>query len=221
MKYEKLDLVQGTTEWKMERMKRVTASQVPVILKLSPYQKAIQLMEEKFTGIEAEVNEYKQILFQKGHEAEAAAREWIKANMGINMVPAVLVSTINPDLLASLDGFDEKENVIFEAKYMGAKSLAEVGEGIIKEHHLAQIQAQLLVSGAEKCIYFAMDESGEARTIDVYPDEEMFSEILSKVSEFMRDLRILRSKHTELRDFKKQLSEKYKPVRSRKVYELA
>lgn len=213
MKYAILDLVQGTPEWLAARREKVTASQIPVLLGASPYQKPNQLLIEKFTGVEQEVSSFKQVLFQRGHEAEAAAREWIKAHLGLDMAPAVLVSNEMPHLLASLDGFDPKSDLIFEAKYMGAKSLAEVAEGRIKPHHMYQVQAQLRVSGAKKCIYFAVDETGHAKIAELKPDPKTFKLIDRAVKSFVKDLSRLKAKQQSYLDFKAKIEAKYTPVR--------
>lgn len=218
MKYAILDLVQGTPEWLAARREKITASQIPILLGASPYQKPNQLLIEKFTGVEQEVSSFKQVLFQRGHEAEAAAREWIKAHLGLDMAPAVLVSNEIPDLLASLDGFNPSQDLIFEAKYMGAKSLAEVAEGRIKPHHMYQVQAQLRVSGAQKCIYFAVDESGHAKIAELKPDAKTFKLIDRAVKAFVKDLSRLKAKQQAYLDFRAKLEAKYTPVRkSRKA----
>jgi putative phage-type endonuclease len=213
VKYQTLNLVQGSDEWKAKRFEVVTASQVPSLLGLSPYQKPNQLLVEKFTRMEQEVSSFKQVLFDRGHAAEAAAREWVQTNLGLLMPPAVLVSNELPDLLASLDGFDPTQDLIFEAKYMGAKSLAEVGQGIIKPHHMYQVQAQLRVSGATKCIYFAVDESGNAKIAELKPDPKAFKMIDRAVKSFVKDLNRLKAKQQAFLDYRAKMELKYTPVR--------
>lgn len=190
--YELLNLEQGTEAWKQERLKKITASQVPALLGLSPYQKISQLLEEKVTGLEVEVDSYKTYLFQKGHDAEAAGRQWLEAELKMAFPPAVVLSKQCPDLLASLDGFNQEHNAIFEAKYMGVKSLEEVKQGKIKPHHECQVQAQLLASGAKKCIYFATTTDGDSAMIEIKPDLVYHCQILFSVTEFMKDLNDLK-----------------------------
>lgn len=214
--FEILPLVQGTPEWLEARRRHITASQVPVLFNASPYQKPQELLEEKLTGIEKEVSSFQQLLFQKGHNAEEAAREWLKANFNVEAKPAVLISKKHKILLASLDGHVPEKNMIFEAKYMGEKALLEVREGKIKSHHLLQVQAQLLVSGAEKCIYFAMTDNGEAAIQEILPDEKVFSEIVSKAKEFSRDLKKLESAEKKYRSLHDELFKKYTPERKKR-----
>ena len=191
--YEILEVEQGTEAWKQERLKKITASGVPALLGLSPYQNVAQLLEEKLSGKEAEVSDFKKYLFQKGHDAEAAGRRWIEADLKMPFPPAVIISKQCPDLLASLDGFNQESNIIFEAKFMGMKALEEVKQGKIKPHHEAQVQAQLLASGAEKCIYFATTIDGESALVEIKPDVEFGSRIIFSVSEFMKGLSDLKA----------------------------
>lgn len=186
--YETLTVEQGSELWLKERMTRVTASQIPALLGLSPYQTILDLYEEKITGKEVDVSSYKQVLFDKGHRAEAAARLWVEANLGLAFPPAVIVSKECPHLLASLDGINVEKNIIFEAKYMGKASLEDVKQGKIKEHHQCQIQAQLLASGAEKCIYFATIKDGDSAVLEVTPKSDYAERITAAVDKFMEEL---------------------------------
>lgn len=213
--YEVLLVEQGSDVWLQERLKHVTASQVPIVLGLSPYQTAVQLLEEKLTGKEADVSTFKQILFQKGHNAELAAREWVEASLKIKFPPSVIVSKTCPDLLASLDGFNEEANIILEAKFMGAKALEEVKKGGLKPHHECQIQAQLLASGAEKCIYFATTEEGDSAILGIKPDPEYANNISKAVSEFMGSVLALKARKQEYENFKAVVEQKYTKTKKR------
>ncbi len=187
--YTMLKVDQGTEEWKRLRLSHLTASQAPIVMGIDPYRRLPSLFDEKMTGEEPPIDGFKARLFAKGHDAERAARQWFEENMKISIPPAVLLSVQHPDLMASLDGFNEKEQVIFEAKYMGKKSLEEVRQGIVKPHHMCQVQAQLGVSGAKKCIYFATDESGDAAMLEIEPDASKFEEIATAAAKFMKHVR--------------------------------
>jgi putative phage-type endonuclease len=207
--YEILNLEQGTEAWKQERLKRVTASQVPSLLGLSPYQSVAQLFEEKLSGKVDYVSSYKQYLFAKGHEAEAAGRQWIEADVKMSFPPAVILSKKCPDLLASLDGFNQENNIIIEAKFMGMKALEEVKQRKIKPHHECQVQAQLLASGAKKCIYFATTTDGESALVEIKPDIEFQGKIICAVADFMKDLRDLKNLLASYEKFKVDLMNKH------------
>jgi putative phage-type endonuclease len=183
MKYTKLDLVQGSPEWLAARLNHVTASNVPSLFGLSPYKTALEYATELLTKTEKSTLG-KAELFAKGHQVEAAAREWTKANLGIEFIPQVIVSSDIPCLLASLDGLEEQKGIVFEAKYVGRDALADVKRGILKPHHDYQVQAQLLAAGCDKGIYFAMDPAGDAAVLDVVANPTIQSQILETVPAF-------------------------------------
>lgn len=182
--YELLNVQQNTPEWKARRLQHCTASQAPVLFDLSPYQTRLQLFEEKVLGLELTPTQSEEILFARGHKAEEIGREWIKKNLNLNIEPAVVVSTMIPDLLASLDGFEPDKGIIFEAKYMGKDNLEKVKKGSVQPHHECQVQAQLLATGAEKCIYFGMDGSSSAM-LEILPDKKFQESIAQEIKAFM------------------------------------
>ena len=187
MKYRSLNLVQGSAEWLASRLEHVTASNVPSLFGLSPYKTALEYATEILTKTEKSGLE-KSVLFARGHQVEAAAREWAKSNLGINFIPKVIVSEEIPCLMASLDGIEEEKGLVFEAKYVGKEALADVKLGILKPHHDFQVQAQLLASGFDKAIYFAMDPVGDAAVMDVVANGEVQKQILEVVLQFWADL---------------------------------
>lgn len=210
--YELLKLEQGTQEWKEERRKRMASSEVATILDLMPagYQTISELIEEKITGQKLVIDSFKEHLFKKGHDAEKAGRQWLESKLGIKFPPVVLLSKRCPDLLASLDGFNQEKNWNLEAKFMGVKALEEVKFGKIKSHHMCQVQAQLLVSGAEKCIYFATTIDGDSAIKEIKPDVDYQNRIISAVYEFQKDINDLRDLLKKFENFKVQLANKHK-----------
>lgn len=185
MAFRILDLAQGTPEWKAARLNYLTASNVPVLFDLSPYKTKLGLFEELVTGAEAPVTPEKQILFDIGHGAEKVGREWLVKKFGHDFDPAVAASIEHPDIMASLDGFAQKENLIAEFKYVGAEKLNQIKIGKLPADHEIQVQAQLLVTGAEKCVYFAIDPKGNAAMLDVFPDLKMQNQIAVEAKKFM------------------------------------
>ena len=183
MSYRKLDLIQGTPEWRAARFNYVTASNVPAVFGVSPYKTPREYMTELLTR-EEKTQEGKAELFAQGHRVEAAAREWVRSNLGYDLQPATIVSNRLDCLLASLDGMDEDKRIVFEAKFVGADTLRAVRAGSISAHHRLQVEAQLLATGFERAIYFAMDSAGEHAIVDVALTDPIASEITTRVAEF-------------------------------------
>ena len=183
----RVNIVQGSEEWKQLRLVHITASQTPILMGVDPRRKLFSLYVEKTTGKEPEFTDYQQnVIFQLGHEIERAARSWVEVRTGVKFSPAVVISKEYPFLLASLDGMNPSASVIFEAKYVGAAALKDIKSGIIPPHHMVQVQAQLGITGATRCLYFASDESGDSALVEILPEPETFQKIVSAAQEFMK-----------------------------------
>src|SRR5699024_6687989 len=94
--------------------------------------------------------------FDKGHEYEAIARPWAEGIIGEDLYPVVLSHEIEGlPLSASLDGLTMADEIAFEHKTLNQELATSLDEGVIPEHHRAQMEQQLLVSGAERCLFMA------------------------------------------------------------------
>lgn len=179
-----LELEQGSPEWNAIRAPRVGASEVAAIFHKSPYytERELYLFKE---GMVPEWFVQDEYIFEKGHEFEEKMRaEWF-AITGQAFKPTVRINKKYPHLIASLDG--EFEDTIFEAKLVGADVLEEIiSLNRPPEHHWMQIQQQLLITKARKCIYFAHSLEGEGAVIDVYPDPSFQRELLKRTIAFQR-----------------------------------
>lgn len=188
MKYEKLDLVQGSVEWLNARFDHYTASRAGCVDNVYPYQTLLQYATEILKR-ETREESGKEHIFAHGHAVEKAGREWAISNLGIEITPLVVRSNELRCLLASLDGADEKKGIGFEAKYMGRDALADVKRGVLKPHHEYQVQAQLLATGFDRFIYFAMDPDGEAAVMDITPNPEIQARLKSGIAVFWDNLK--------------------------------
>jgi len=67
--------------------------------------------------------------------------------------------------------------------------LDALGAGELAEHDMAQVQQQLMVSGAEKCWFVVSDGTPDNMAIaDVFPDADWFTRIKEGWAQFARDL---------------------------------
>jgi predicted phage-related endonuclease len=67
-------LTQGSPEWLAYRSQMDNASDAPAMMGCSPYKSRDKLLQERATGITAEVDSGTQFLFDQGHRFEAKAR---------------------------------------------------------------------------------------------------------------------------------------------------
>lgn len=156
-----LDVQQGSAEWLAARAQHFTASEAPAALGVSKYQTRSDLLRQKATGIAADVDAGKQALFDKGHESEAAGRPMAEEIVG-DLYP--VTATLNVDglrLLASLDGATMMEDEIFEHKLYSQSLAAQVAAGALEPHYTVQMDQQLLVSGARRCLFMTSDGTRE------------------------------------------------------------
>jgi len=157
-----LNLVQGSREWHEFRATSDGASEAPVMMGKSKYQSRSDLLKLKSTGIAPDVDSNTQTLFDRGHATEIGGRAMAEKIIGEEFSPVVMSKSIDGlNLSASLDGINFDGNIIFEHKLYSAALGEAINANEIAEHYTIQMDQQLLVSGAEKCLFMASDGTEE------------------------------------------------------------
>lgn len=149
---------QGSQAWLELRHTHDTASEAPAALGQSKYTSRTDLMKQKATGMVNDVDPAKQRLFDRGHESEAKARPLAESIIGSELYP--VTATLNVDglnLLASLDGATMDDATIWEHKLWSESLAAAVRSGTLDSHYTVQMDQQLLVSGATRCLFMTSD----------------------------------------------------------------
>lgn len=183
-----LNLVQGTPEWHSARAKHFTASEAPAMAGVSKYGSRNELLKQKKTGVSPEVSEYQQKVFADGHAAEAAARTIAERIIGEELFPCTAISDDHPHLLASFDGITMLEDVCWEHKLIN-DDLRQATAETLAEHYKVQMDQQLLVSGAERCLFMASDGTEEDCNWFWYESTpERFAALLAGWEQFRADL---------------------------------
>ena len=140
-----VQLVQGSEAWHAHRRGLRNASETPAVLGLSPWVTPYQLWLLKTGRAEQAVNS----AMQRGTALEPLARHAYEVETGLVMQPLVLQDGLYS---ASLDGMTLDGDLIVEFKvpYKGQASALwqAVEAGDVPAHYAAQIQHQLMVSGA-------------------------------------------------------------------------
>lgn len=149
---------QGSPEWLALRGRFFTASEAPAMMGVSKHQSRTALLMLKHTGIAPDVSASTQYIFDKGHAAEASARVILESAIGEDLFPVV---GSEGDLLASMDGMDMMESVLFEHKLWNESLATAVRSGDLDPHYYWQLEQQLLVSGAEKVIFVCSDGTSD------------------------------------------------------------
>lgn len=184
-----VELQQGTPEWHAFRAAHYTASDAPAMLGISPYKTRNELLREKKLGITPELDAATQARMAKGHEYEAQARSVAEVEIGEELYPVVGVCAAHPKLAASFDGITMDGRVVWEHKTLNDTIRASAAKGEIPEHHRAQLEQQLLVSGAEAAIFCASNGSDETISIRYKSDPAMHKRILAGWRQFHQDLK--------------------------------
>lgn len=151
-------VLQGSPEWLTARSKHFCASEAAAMMGVSRYTTRTELLRQKATGLSEEVGAEKQRLFDRGHAAEAMARPIAEQIIGEELSPVVGVKDVEGlPLLASLDGMTFIGDVIWENKLPNVSLIEQVQRDQLESHYWAQLEHQLLVSGATRVLFTASD----------------------------------------------------------------
>lgn len=155
------NLIQGSPQWHAFRAScDGTASEASAMLGMSPYKTRDQLIAEKATGITEEVSASKQIIFDKGHANEAAARPVAESVVGEELYPATYSLEIDGLTLgASCDGVTMDESIAWECKTLNKELAERLPNDDIPSYLMPQLEQVLLVSGAERMMLTAFDKA--------------------------------------------------------------
>ena len=157
-----LNLVQGTPEWCAFRATSFGASEAPAMMGKSKYQTRPDLLKQKHSGITPEIDAAMQRRFDAGHEAEVGGRKMAEAIIGEPLSPVVLSEDINGlKVSASLDGINFDGDILFEHKLFNADLAASIRTGTLPEMYTIQMDQQLLIADAAKCLFMCSDGTEE------------------------------------------------------------
>ena len=184
------DLEQGTPAWLAHRSTHFNASDAPAMLGISPYKTRAQLLRETASGLTAEVDEATQRRFDAGHRFEEIARPWAEEIIGEDLYP-ITASRVVEDLplSASYDGVNMDESIVFEHKSLNAELRAALEQGEIPRAYWPQMEQQLLIIGAEKCLFMASSGDKDSMLYAWYEsDPDLRAEIIAGWKQFAADL---------------------------------
>lgn len=160
-----LNLTQGSEAWLAHRRTVRNASDAPAMMGASPYVTRAELVRQRATGIDREIDAATQRVFDKGHAVEPALRALAESIIGEELYPVTAVSD-DGYLGASFDGVTLAEDVFIEAKQANAEKMALVRQGMLPPVDEWQVLQQFAVcETAERCIYLCGDGTTEGTEI--------------------------------------------------------
>lgn len=196
-----IDYEQNSPAWQEWRSSVYGASDAAAMLDISPYKSRDTLLQEKATGNSAPVSDWMKALFAAGHAAETAIMPVLEARIGEPLYN--LVGEIDDHIAASFDGITYDHKTIVEHKLLrnstaSRKRFDMAARGELAEHDMAQVQQQLLVSGAERCLFCVSDGTEQNLAIaEVLPDADWFTRIKAGWAHFSADLLAYRPNHED------------------------
>jgi putative phage-type endonuclease len=175
---------QGTQEWLELRKGKLTASKMPVIMGMSPYQTPLQLWEEEL-GLRPATQMRPHM--EDGLKCEDEARDYFFDKTCVRVKPDVIFSTKTPLFMASLDGISEDGSIILEIKKNNRDYHEMARSGNVVDFHQCQMQAQMYCTGLDVCHYLSYRKGDEI--IVIVPRDDVFIEkMVAKGLEFKRML---------------------------------
>lgn len=191
------NLEQGSPEWLAYRKNKIGASESSIILGISKWATPYQLWLRKLGLIpEVEIND----AMKKGTHLEPIARELFEQTMGVKVTPIVKKHNIHDWMIASLDGYNEKEQIAVEIKCGGIKLYEDALNGVIPDYYMCQMQHQLEVTGLEFIFYFVYFQ-GCAIPIEVKRDNVFINKIIEAGKEFWNRLQNLEAPELTDKDY--------------------
>lgn len=181
-----LEVKQGSQEWHAARDTHFCASDAPAMMGASKYKTRADLLKEKALGTTEAVSPEKQVLFDRGHAAEASIRAHVASILGDELFPVVLEEG---RLLSSLDGITMDDETVFEHKLWSDALAAQIKAGELEPHYYWQLEQQLHVSGAKRAIFVCSDGSPEKCVHMLYePVPGRVETLLAGWDQFDKDL---------------------------------
>lgn len=180
-----LDLEQGSSEWHAYRDTRIGASDVPIILGVSPWSTPRKLWERKqHLTAPTPVND----AMKRGTELEPVIRAQAELKFAVALEPFVIQHPHHEFLFASLDGWDRDANIVHEFKAPNQTVHAMAQNGEIPEYYLLQVQVQMMVADSQQAYYHTWYE-GELATVPVLPpDKKTCTRIIKACTKFYEQL---------------------------------
>lgn len=186
-----LEVAQGSPAWHAHRASHFNASDAPAMLGLSPYKTRSELLRELATGHTPEIDPATQRRFDDGHRFEALALPVAEKILGEELFPVV---GYEGKLSASFDGLTMDGSVCFEHKTLNAAYRDGIATGSpLPAALLVQIEQQLFVAQAERCLFMASKWSPDGDLIEevhciVESNPELLAKVLKGWDQFQHEL---------------------------------
>ncbi|MEE9223072.1 MAG: YqaJ viral recombinase family protein [Nitrosomonadaceae bacterium] len=189
---EKLDLVQGSTEWLDARLNHCCASEAPAMMNVSKYVSRKKLLDVKKGWKEPALSSFKEKLFAKGHESEDSAREITQLEYCEDFPPVVGLREVEGiKFLASFDGLEggKQQSLPWEHKEFNEKLAENVRNTVLEPHYYWQLEHQALVADYPRVLFTCSDGTEDRRVSMIYHSvPERRAALIAGWKQFLIDL---------------------------------
>lgn len=177
--YKIIDIKQNSPEWHKYRRSHIGASDAPIIIGSSPYKSGNDLWREKMGYVEPPKMTDR---MKRGHDLEPEARKIAEEHFEMSFEPKVFESLQNNFLSASVDGATKCNTGLLEIKCPGEENHNWALKGNVMDYYQHQIQHQLMITGAKRCIYMSYrpESNDPVKFIFISPDENLWSMMMAK-----------------------------------------
>lgn len=175
---------QGTNDWLLWRNKGIGSSDVAIILGISPWKTAFRLWQEKRGEVEVESGE--NFATKRGHDNEGKARAHVELITGKEWPAELVIDEVRPHYRVSLDGRCGDEILEIKVPSIALVEAVETkGLEGVPEYYMAQMQYQLLVTKAVRCLFVCFHpEKNKISSVWVHPDKKWIAKIEKAVDAF-------------------------------------
>lgn len=184
------NLKQGTPDWHAYRAEHFNASDAPAMMGCSPYNSRTDLLKQMATGLAEVVDAGTQARFDDGHRFERLSRGLAEEIAGDELYP---VTGSLGRLSASFDGITMDGETVWEHKSLNKDIRAAASANHLGMHLRVQMEQQLLISGATRCLFLATkwdnnDHLVEKKFFWYESDATLRAEIVAGWEQFEADL---------------------------------
>jgi putative phage-type endonuclease len=176
-----IDLEQGSENWHKFRKSHIGASDVPIVMGVSPWCTPHQLWQRKLGLIpEQEEND----AMRRGKELECKAREIAEKHFQCKFYPIVGESEIYPWMSASFDGYNYLLKLVIEIKCPSQKDHELASQGKIPEKYIPQLQHQMYVGCLDEIHYMSYRNDLDYHFVKIDRDYEYIQKMLIEEKKF-------------------------------------
>ena len=182
--YRRVELCQGSERWLAWRRNGIGASDAPAIMGENRFKSRSRLLNEKITNSKVRLNDK----MKEGTALEPEARKSFENQLGVDVAPVCLESTIYPWFKASLDGLSGDGAVVVEIK-CGESAYEHVNtHGTVPKYYYGQLQHILAITGLSTIHFWNYRRQRRPLRLAVKRNDEYIFRLLSAEEKFWNEL---------------------------------